>query len=153
MFKKYKEKIKKHFEEVVRIKTSPHSIALGFAIGTAIAVLPTFGLGVFIGLLVLLIFKKISKISMFAAFALWNPLVLFSLYGLAYKIGTFVLEGLPVKTYQFWLWNQLFNYSRRFLVGNLILTIILTIASYIIVYLFAKRYYKKYEKIVEKIEK
>ena len=153
MFKNYKNKIKKHFEEVIRIKTSPYSIALGFAIGTAIAVLPTFGLGVFIGLLVVLIFKKISKISMFAAFAVWNPLVLFSLYGLAYKMGDFLLTGIPNKIYSFWLWNQLFNYSRRFLVGNLILTILITEASYIVAYLIAKKYYKKYEKIVEKIEK
>ena len=153
MFKNYKNKIKKHFEEVIRIKTSPYSIALGFAVGTAIAVLPTFGLGVFIGLLVVLIFKKISKISMFAAFAVWNPLVLFSLYGLAYKMGDFLLTGIQSKTYSFWLWNQLFNYSRRFLIGNLILTILLTEASYVIVYYLAKRYYKKYEKIVEDIER
>ena len=151
MLREYKRKIEKHFEEVLRIKTSPHSIALGFAIGTAIAVLPTFGLGVLIGLLVVLIFEKVSKISLFAGLAVFNPLITVSLYGLAFKIGDFVLSSSPVKTYKFWLWNQQFNYSRRFLVGNLILTVILTTLSYIIVYIFAKRYYKKYEKIVEKL--
>jgi len=145
----YKQKLKKHLEEVVRIKTSPHSIASGFALGTAIAVLPTFGLGVFIGLLFLLIFKKVSKVSMLIAFAIWNPLVLFSLYGLSYKIGDLILGDLPVKTYKFWLWNQLFNYSRRFLIGNLISTILITTASYILIYFLAKKYQKKYKKIIK----
>ena len=62
--KNFKEKFKKRLEEVLEIKTSPHSIAAGFAIGTFIAILPTFGLGLFIGIILLFIFKRISKISM-----------------------------------------------------------------------------------------
>ena len=149
MFKKYKEKIKHHFEEVIQIKTSPHSIALGFAIGTAIALLPTFGLGALIGLVIVLIFPKISKVSLFFAFAIWNPLVLAFLYGIAYELGDWLIGDLPVITYNFWIFNQLFNYSRRFLLGNLIITIFLTILSYIIIFLIAKKYQRNYKELIK----
>lgn len=154
MFKKYKQKIKKHLEEVIKIKESPNSIALGFAIGTAIAILPTFGLGILIGLLIVLIFKKISKISMLAAFVVFNPLITFSLYGLSYKIGDFLLNEIPVKKYSIEILNQLFVYSKRFLLGNFILTIIIASLSYVIIYLLAKKYQKQYKEIIkEPIEK
>lgn len=46
MVKSFKEKIMHHFHEALRIKKSPHSIALGFGIGTFIGILPTPGFGV-----------------------------------------------------------------------------------------------------------
>ena len=142
MIRRYKEKVKKHFKEVLELKTSPHSIALGFAIGTAIAVLPTFGLGVLIGLLIIFIFKKVSKISLFAGLAVWNPFILTPLYVVAYEIGDFILKGAPVKTYEFWVLNEFFAYTRRFLLGNLIITIITTFLSYLVVYFIIKKYQK-----------
>ncbi len=151
IYHKIKNKIKKHFEEVLRIKTSPHSIALGFAIGSAIALFPTFGLGGLIGLAIVLIFEKVSKLSLFAGLAFWNPLVLIPTYGLSYKIGAFLLKNAPSKTYNLWIFNQLFNYSRRFLLGNLILTITLTLLGYFIVLFLAKRYYRNYKPILEEI--
>ena len=70
MVKKFKEKLKHHFQEVLKTKTSPHSIALGFAIGTLIDILPTLGFGFFLGLLVGLIFEKVNKYSLFGAIIL-----------------------------------------------------------------------------------
>ena len=107
-------KIKKHLEEVIKIKTSPHSIALGFAIGTFIAISPTFGLGIFIGLFIIFIFKKISKISLLIALAIWNPLTLLAVHPINYKIGNFILSNAPVKTYSSEILNKLFVYSVRY---------------------------------------
>ena len=143
--KKLKEKIKRHFEEVLKIKTSPSSIAMGFSIGTLIAILPTFGLGIFIGLLVLLIFKKASKISMFISFAIWNPLVLAILYPLEYSIGNFILSGIPVTEFRFEILNQLFIYTGRLLLGSIILSIIVSIISYFVVFYIVKRHRRKLE--------
>ena len=154
MIKRSLRKLRKHLEDVLKIKTSPYSIALGFALGTLIAILPTFGLGLFIGLAIILVFKKISKISMVIAFAVWNPLVLFFCYGLSYKIGDFLLKGFPVKTYSIEILNKLFVYPRRFLLGNFILAITMFILSYFIIF-FAARYYQKkhpLEKIEEFVE-
>ena len=131
--KNFKEKIKKRIQEVLEIKTSPHSIAAGFAIGTLIAILPTFGLGIFIGIVLLFIFKRISKLSMFVSFAIWNPLILASLYPASYAIGDIVLKNYPLRTYKIEILNQIFTHSRRFLVGSTILAITVAIASYLLI--------------------
>ncbi len=138
-----KNRIKKHFKEVLELKTSPHSIAMGFAIGTLIAILPTFGLGIFIGLLVLVIFKKVSKISMFVSFAIWNPLILTLLYPLEYSIGNFILVDFPVTKFKFEILNQLFVYTGRFLIGSLILSILTSIIAYFLVLYFVGKYQKE----------
>jgi len=142
---KLKDKIKKHFEEVLKIKTSPSSIAAGFALGTFIAILPTFGLGLFIGLWIILIFKNMSKISMMIAFAIWNPFVLAGLYPLSYEIGEFILKGEPVQKYNFMVLNQFFTYSKRFILGNIILSTIISSISYFIIY-YSSLYYKEENK-------
>jgi len=48
--------------EFVGIKKSAHSIALGFAIGTFIGIMPTPGFGVLFALLVVLFYKEVNKI-------------------------------------------------------------------------------------------
>ncbi|MFH1451897.1 MAG: DUF2062 domain-containing protein [archaeon] len=136
-------RIKKHLKELIELKTSPHSIAAGFALGTFIAILPTFGLGIFIGLGLLLFLKKVSKISMFISFAVWNPLVLALMYPLNYKMGDYILLDIPVKAYKIELLNQLFVYSRRFLVGSAINAIIISIVCYILVLYFTYKFQRK----------
>lgn len=136
-------KIKEHLKEVAKIKTSPHSIAAGFAMGTFIAVSPTFGLGIFIGLLALFIFKKISKLSLLISFAFWNPFVLLSLYPLSYTIGNLILGDLPVKVYKIHILNQIFVHSKRFLVGSFVLALIFSVVSYILVLILIYNYQKK----------
>jgi len=143
---KLKNKIKQHLKEVVELKKSPHSIAAGFALGTLIALLPTFGLGLFIGLALLLIFKKISKISMLASFAVWNPLILALIYPLNYELGNFLLPGVPVRTYKIELLNRLFVYSRRFLFGSVITAVSMSVVSYILVLYFSYRAQNKKQK-------
>lgn len=143
MIKKLKDKLKKHFKEVLELKTSPHSIAMGFATGTLIAILPTFGLGIFIGLLVLLIFKKISKISMFISFAIWNPLVLTLLYPLEYGIGNLILSDFPVTKFKFEILNQLFVYTGRFLLGSLILSMAVSFICYFLLLYCITKYQKE----------
>jgi len=147
---KFRKKLKKHFDDVLAIKKTPHEIALGFAIGTAIAVLPTFGLGILIGLLIILILKDVSKLAMFVAFAFWNPILLIPLAGLSYALGDFLLKGDPIIHFRIELLNQIFIYTRRFLVGNIIITIVLTILSYYIVYFLVRKYQKKEIPILQK---
>ncbi|MBU0466533.1 MAG: DUF2062 domain-containing protein [Nanoarchaeota archaeon] len=139
------QKIKKHLREVIELKTSPREIATGFALGTLLAILPTFGFGILMGLLVILIFKGISKISMIAAFAIWNPLVLIPIAALSYKIGDLILSEAPKYTFRIEIINQVYVYSRRFILGNIIVATIFTIISYFVVYFFVNRYQNKHK--------
>jgi hypothetical protein len=148
MVRKFFEKMKGHVRNVLQIKESPHSIAAGFTLGTVIAVLPTFGLGVFIGLGLIVFFKKLSKISMLAAFAIWNAIILAPIYTLSYTIGDLWLRNRPGINFQFEVNKELYIYSIKFLIGNIFLVIIIGILSYLLVLFFAKRYQKQYKKYV-----
>lgn len=143
MLKKFKEKLKHHIHEVIRTKKSPHSIALGFTIGTFISVLPTPGLNILLGLLIIFIFEKVNKYSLFASLFFWNTLTLWPLYILSFRIGDLIFGGLPVVKYNIEILNQIYNFSRRYLVGNFIVAVVISIASYFIVKKIVQLYRKR----------
>jgi uncharacterized protein len=141
--KKFKKKIKEHFLEVIRTKTSPHNIGLGFATGTFISILPTPGFNIILGLLVLLIFKKMNKFSLFAGILFWNPLTSIPIYYLSYQIGDFLFGSTSVVLYELNLLGQINLYARRFLIGNVILALLTATTSYFIIKWIFTWYYKK----------
>ena len=70
-------KIKNYFLDVLRIKTTPHEIALGFSVGTFIEILPAFfGLDYLLAFIVILVYPKISKISLFGSLLILNAIFL-----------------------------------------------------------------------------
>lgn len=142
MIKKTKDKIKEHFKEVLETKTSAHSIALGVAIGTFIGIIPTPFFSVLLGVLIILIFKKTSKLGLFGSLAFWNPLTIPFTYYLSYKIGNILFGNLPVIKYNVIILDQIYNFSRRFLVGNLIVAIGFSLLCYGLTYLIIKKYKK-----------
>jgi uncharacterized protein (DUF2062 family) len=137
--KSFKNKIKHHFEEILRTKISPHSIALGFSVGTFLAILPTPGFSILLGFLVILISEKINKYSLLFAMALWNPLVLLPIYGLSYKIGDMIFKDAPQKTFEIIFVDKFVNITRRLLVGNLLIALALAFISYFVVKFIAKK--------------
>jgi len=132
-------KIKRHFREVVQTKTSSRAIALGFSIGTFISILPTTGFGFLLGLVVVAIFKKVSKYGIFLAMMTWNPLTVAPLYLLSYQIGDWLIEK-EAKLGLDWF-EEILNHSKIFLSGNLIVNIPITLLSYFLIY-FIVNFYK-----------
>ena len=57
--------LRRHFIEVLRAKTSGHSVAFGFALGSFIAISPTPGFSILLGIAMVAIFKKLNKLSLF----------------------------------------------------------------------------------------
>jgi len=143
--KRLKEKIKEHFQEVLKIKKSPKSIAIGFTIGTFFGIAPTFGVEAILIILIILIFKKVSKLALLAAYVIWNPIVTIPLYALGYKIGDFLLKS-PIKYYKVEYLGEIFFYSKRVILGTAILAILISIISYLIVLHFTEKYQRKLEK-------
>ncbi len=131
MIKKYKNRIKEYFREMLELKTSPHSISMGFAIGTFIALLPTFGITYIIAFIVMLAYPKANKISIIAALIFWNPLFLIPIYTLSFEIGDLLLQEAPTVVYDIVFYTYIQNISRRFLLGNLIVASFFSLCSYI----------------------
>lgn len=141
--KKSIKKIKKHLAKIIKLDDSPHSIALGFAIGTLIAIAPTLGLDIFIALLVLFIFPNLNKISLFGGLLLWNPIFAAPLLPLSYKIGTFLLGNASSSHFNLTILNTIYNFSLRLIVGSYISAVIFAILSYFVVRLIVYFYQKK----------
>lgn len=123
-----------HFKAVLALKTSPHSLAFGFSIATLISTLPTFGFGTLIGMGIVLVYKQISKVALFAGLAFWNPLFIIPVYSGAFWLGDWIFGEAPILVYEVGLLEQALGYTRRFLVGNIAIALVLSILGYCLVY-------------------
>jgi len=132
-------KLKKLFHEIMQTQTSSHAIALGFSVGTLIAVLFTFGLDVILGGLVVLVYRKINKLALFGALALWNPVVMVPVYITSYKVGN-VLLGPATAERSIGLIYQVYDSTLRFAVGNIALAVVISVFSYFLVRGIASTY-------------
>lgn len=133
-------KLKRHFLEVLRTKTSDHSVAMGFAIGSFVAILPTPGISILIGIAIVAIFKKINKYALFLAMIVWNIWTLAPIYWASYEIGQAIFGDSEVVVWEFEQLDQVFEYTRRFMVGNLFLSIPISVLSYFLVRAGVRRY-------------
>jgi len=136
-------KLREHLKEILKIKKSPHSIALGFALGSFIAILPTFGFAVLIGIVLTFVYTKVNKFALFGSMALWNPLITVLLYPIGYKIGDFLFYDMPVTKINLTFMDTIYRYSLRFLIGNFILAISLSVMSYFIIKFIAIKFNEK----------
>lgn len=145
----FKEKKKYYVDEIYRLNSTPHEIALGFSIGAFIAILPTPGFSVLIGVLIAILYKKINKYALFGALALFNPIMMIPLYTLSYKIGDLFLSTQPITTFEIIFLNTVLTYTKRYLLGAVIVASIGSTISYFIVKYLAKDYYKNLNKSKE----
>ncbi len=143
LFAWLKEHVRRYIREIMDRKTSVHSIALGFAVGTFIGIIPTPGFGTFLGFVSIFLIKNINKVSVFFGLAVWNYVTLAPLYVLSFKIGELLFEDVAVVKYKFELLNQVYSFSRRFLVGNVILAVVISVASYVVVKILVEVYRKR----------
>ena len=120
--------MKQRWQELVQTNASPQSIALAFAIGTFISVLPTPGLNLVLATLLASLFKQLNRTGLLAAIAVWNAFIVAPIYVLSHKVGA----SLPL------LSNH--NLAIGFLVGNMLLALVITAVSYLIVQLSIGRY-------------
>lgn len=151
MIKKFRQKIKNHFEEISKSEQSLHSIALGFAVGTFIAITPSLGLDLLIGLLVVLIFKNLNKFSVFGAMIVWNPLTLIPIHYLSFKIGDLLFGGsnflnynvYALSNFYVYMLSNFYEFSKRYLIGNLILAVFFSVLGYFVSIAVVKWYRKR----------
>ena len=115
-------RLKQHWAEIFLGDFTPHNVALGLALGTFFALLPTFGFGLVIALGVVFFFPHINKPATIFAFILWNPLSQIPVYLISIELGTILFDGLPVVKYDIEVLNQIHSFTRRFLIAHLIVS-------------------------------
>ena len=120
--------LKQRWQDLTDAGASPQTIALSFAVGTFISVLPIPGIDLALIALLGSLFKQLNRTGMLAAVAVWNTFVVAPLYILSQKIGS----SLPLLSDQ--------SLVIGFLVGNFLLAVVVTAVSYIIVQIGVGRY-------------
>ncbi len=124
-------RLKKHWADIFLGDFTPHNIALGLALGTFIALLPTFGFGILVAMGILFFFPHINKPATVFAFILWNPFTQIPVYMLSIHLGSFLFEGIPIVKYDIEILNQFYTFTRRFLVAH----VLVSLACSLIIYL------------------
>ena len=77
--------------------------------------------------------KKVNKFSLFVAIFFWNTLTLAPIHFLSYKIGDLLFGDADVVRYNILILNKIYNFTRRYLVGNFIIAVIVSTVSYFII--------------------
>lgn len=135
---------KKRVRALVKSGSSPHSIALGFSVGTFIAMMPTPGLNIALGFLVAFLFRnKMNRLALFGAIFLWNPLITLPLAPIGYKIGGFLFPHNGSVDVSVTLFRKVFHFTQKFLVGITILSMAVSLVSYGIIRLLAEVYLRR----------
>lgn len=120
--------LKQSWRRLIQLDASSQNIALAFAVGTFISVLPIPGIDLALVTLLASVFKQLNRAGMLAALAVWNTFVVAPIYVLSHKVGS----SLPLLSEQ--------HLAVGFLVGNLLLAVVITAVSYFIVQVGIGRY-------------
>lgn len=88
-----KEKIVKRFSDVINQNASPHSIALGLALGIFVGFLPIMGVQMAVVFLFSIPFKSANKPAAVAGVWITNPITVIPIYAFIYWVGTFFYPG------------------------------------------------------------
>jgi uncharacterized protein len=135
------QRLKRHLREVVREEATPHAIAIGFSVATFWAVLPTPGFSIAMGFLTALLVPHLSKVSMGAGFAIWNPLVTGPINAASIPLGAAVLGVAPaIVEEDIGLATKIIQIGAQMFVGSGIVAAILGVISYFLIRHFAARY-------------
>ena len=128
---KLTQKLQAEWSKLLLGDFSPHSIALGLAIGTLVALLPTFGFSALLALFLIFIFPNINRPAIFISLIIWNPVVQIPIYAASLQLGSIMFTDAPLVKYDIEILNQLYSFTQRFLIAHMIIVAILTVATYV----------------------
>ncbi|MBI5189666.1 MAG: DUF2062 domain-containing protein [Nitrospirae bacterium] len=146
--------LKLQYVRVVRLQDSPEKIAAGLALGVALGILPSFGLGIIIALFTAGIFR-VNKASAVIGTLIMNPWTATFFWALSYLAGSLILgqdlrETIElIKTLKGHtdLWKSLVG-SRLllpYIIGNMLVTVAAS-AMFYVGGLYTVREYRKLKK-------
>lgn len=129
---------------------TPRQIALSFALGTFITMMPTLGTGLIIFVVLVRLFDWINSVALFSSVVVFNPAVKWGVYAGSFALG-FVLLG-PVEGFAIGDVPSFGDGSDivvRLLVGNTILAVLAAGLGYLIVYRLVVAYQRNSLPVLE----
>lgn len=148
----YREKVTEKVKEALREEHSHHETAFSAAIGTFLTVLPTFGVGILIFLVLAKISDRINKVALFACVVVFNPIVKYPIYILSYWIGKIALKArAPSDPTGVDLTQQALQATQTILIGNIILAVVLAVVAYLVTLKVSIRFHDQTAEIREEL--
>jgi uncharacterized protein (DUF2062 family) len=149
IYKRLKETFKKHtlkkiFLTIVKSHTSPRQIALGTAIGVFFSIIPTFGIGMLIALLIAWK-KKLNLLATYLGTLVVNPITSSFVYFIHYKLGSFILGNtnsvnLPITS------HDIKFIAQQVYLGGIIISAIMSVLVYFLLYSIVVKYRERRER-------
>lgn len=132
-------------KDVIKLKESPHRIALAFATGVFIGMSPLLGLHTLLGFVVAWIFR-LNPFALLAGVYITNPWTIVPIYTFSTYVGAQCLgieQIIPKIDWSDISFNYLLNNLEPlimpFVVGTLMIGTLTSVISYIIIYKAAKK--------------
>lgn len=136
----YADRISGELQEAVAEDHTPRQVAGSFAVGAFITMLPTFGVGLILFVVIVYLSESVSKIALLASVVVFNPVVKWGVYVGSFALGVFLLGAIDGMSTTDASLSAGPDVVVRLLVGNLILAVVATVVSYVVVYRLAVRY-------------
>ena len=132
-------------KSVIKLKESPHRVAIAFATGVFIGMSPLIGLHTILGFAIAWIFR-LNPFALLAGVYITNPWTIVPIYTFSTWVGTQCLgieQLIPEIDWSnitfSYLLNELEPLLMPFIFGSLLIGSLTSILSYIIIYLAAKK--------------
>ena len=140
--------------EVVCNDKGQKKIALGIAIGTFIAILPTPGFGSLTALAIAYLFRQINRVAVLFPFVVFNPLILIPLYYFSHSLGDWIFLSRPAEFLDNNMQTMFSDNLKAYLAGTLILALFLAVLSYFAALQFVRWYKERvFQKRLKKLER
>lgn len=126
------------FKKLFRLRDSTHEIALGFAIGVFVGILPTFGFGALLlaGLAIVIRFNIFAGI---VGTLINNPLFVPFWIASSYKVGEIITKtGIDLKEKS--IIENIFGFGVSYFIGNIVLAVLVGFVSYFVIYVIVEIY-------------
>ncbi|MBI2140178.1 DUF2062 domain-containing protein [Candidatus Woesearchaeota archaeon] len=132
--RRWRRKLKQHFQKAILSSHSPHEIALAFSIATLILIAPTPGLNILLVISSYYLFRALnihlSPIGLFAGFIVWNPIVQIPLVFASLFLGIALFQGrIPSEL----TLDSITMFSSQYVVGALVLAALFAVSFYFII--------------------
>ncbi len=132
----YRDRVRAGIDRAMAEEHTPHEIAGSFGIGVVIAALPTAGTALVLFAVIAYLSDRASKLGLFAALIVFNPLVKWSTYAASFWLGSRLLgpvPGLSPTDVSAVSLSMGYDVLVRQLLGNFLLAVVAGILGYVIV--------------------
>lgn len=140
-------RLRGELEDALEEEHTPREVAGSFALGVFVTSLPTLGVGVLAFFGLAYAFASVSKVALFAAVLVLNPVVKWGVYAASFSLGAVLLgpvEGASTADVSLSAGSEIVV---RLLVGNLILAVVFTVVAYVVALRLTVEYRRRHDEV------